>query len=818
YIVRFIVEKTLEPLLTEITSQFAELDQEGHWQVHDPEGVVRAILGLNVLDPATGSGHFVVDVTAYIAEWLRDLGLRISDIGEEDELIYWKRQVASACIYAVDINPLAVELAKLSMWLTTLAKGRPLSFLDHHIRVGNSLVGTSFFDMQDQAVSVKEEERRRKSLERQRQYNERVGQLTLFSEDDFTAGVKFAVAQMHEIEATIADHVRDVKHQEELYAALTQRLSSQQQAADVWTARYFGLSLTDEQWKAVRQLTTGGMISPAVQEIVDEAERIAQEQRFFHWELVFPEIFFDETGRLKENAGFDAVVGNPPYVRQEHIQPIKRFLQSHYAVYSGTADLFLYFYERGLEFLKREHRLGFITSGTYMNSNSAKPFRQYIHANAAFDTLVDFGAVQPFRGVDLPTNVMVAVLKPTDDRTIFRSLLIEGKTAPTALRQALDKEGFDTLQDVSGYEEWRFQPKQLTELFYRLTYGRPLLPNVTRGIAYGIKTGFNDAFFIDEKTRQELLQADSSSAEIIKPLARGQDLRPWYQSNGGQYLIFTRQGIEIEQYPAIKAYLEQYKEALEPKPATWDESRDGTWNGRKSGPYRWYEIQDQVAYHREFEGPKILFPDIAKYPRFSWDTGGLYCNDKGSIILTDRTFLLAILNSRTIWFVIGQIATPLAIRQGLWRYQAKLQFIERLPVPELTTQQESNLTAIAEEITSLARERYQLHEDMRQILSADFGDGAPISSRITLYEWWALEDDRALSDELKRQFRTEIPLNRRSEWRRFLAEQQAEHQRLTDAIIAQEIRLNDIVYDAFDLTPEERQLIEETTKYPYGEV
>lgn len=124
YIVRFIVEKTLEPLLMDITRQYATLNADDTWQVHDPAALTAAILKLNILDPATGSGHFVVDATAYIAEWLCDLDIAPDDPGDEDELMVWKRQVTGACIYAVDINPLAVELAKLSMWLATLAQGK----------------------------------------------------------------------------------------------------------------------------------------------------------------------------------------------------------------------------------------------------------------------------------------------------------------------------------------------------------------------------------------------------------------------------------------------------------------------------------------------------------------------------------------------------------------------------------------------------------------------------------------------------------------------------------------------------------------------
>ncbi|MAU12414.1 MAG: hypothetical protein CL607_21500 [Anaerolineaceae bacterium] len=816
YIVRFIVEKTLEPLLTDITGRHATLDEDGQWHVQVADGLVSEVLALNVLDPATGSGHFVVDVTSYIAEWLTALALRPHDLGDEDELIYWKRLVASACIYAVDINPLAVELAKLSMWLTTLAKGKPLSFLDHHIRVGNSLVGASLSDFDDAEVDVKAEknrQRRIQSAEKRRREAEAAGQVTLFDLDDFTEGVRFAVAQMAAIEGTVAENVGDVKKQEQLYADLTRRLSTYKQSADVWTARYFGLELTSEQWQAVRKLTTTDMTPPALQSLVNEAERLAGEQHFFHWELAFPEIFFDAAGQPKATPGFDAVVGNPPYVRQERIQPIKPFLQQYYEVYSGTADLFLYFYELGLQFVKDAHRLGYITSGTYMNSNSAKPFRQYIHDNAGMEWVANFGENQPFRGAEMvyPT---IAIMRNHTNSDTFNNLFMEGNVPFTELQATLEKgDWVDSLSEATAMDEWRFQSAELTRLYLKLSANRMTLGNyVNNNIYRGVVTGFNDAFIVDAQTKNTLIQQHHTSAEIIKPMVRGQDLRPWYQIDGDQYLIFTRRGIVIDDYPAIKTYLEKFRSQLEPRPDNWK----GTWAGRKAGSYQWYEIQDQIAYFEEFEKPKIFAPDIGKLPRYSWDTSLTYCNDKGTIIVANLT-TLAILASRPIWFVLSQMATPLRLRAGLWQYQAKLQFIERLPIPDLTPQQESDLATFAEEITGLARSRYQLHENFRQTLRNEF-NGDEISTRVALYRWWELSDEKALSDEINRRFGVEIPLGKRSDWRGYLAEETGKHQQLTQQIITLETRMNAIVYDAFDLTPEERQLIEETTKYPYGEV
>jgi type I restriction-modification system DNA methylase subunit len=820
YIVRFIVEKTLEPLLSAIRERYATQDEEGVWHVAEDKraALISDVLALNVLDPATGSGHFVVDVTSYIAEWLRALSLRPTDIGEEDELIYWKRQVASACIYAVDINPLAVELAKLSMWLTTLAKGKPLSFLDHHIRVGNSLVGTRISEIDDLMVSVDAEKKARAARAKRIKREATTGQINMFSDADFSEGVRFAVQQMSAIENTIADSVQDVKQQEQLYASLTKRLSAWKQAADVWTARYFGLALTFDQWKAVRDFTTSGLIPPKYQHIVDAAGATAAEQRFFHWDLAFPEIFFDASGQPKDNPGFDAVVGNPPYVRWQSFKlDLKKYFEASYDVYNSSADLFLYFYELGLRHLKPEHRLGYITSGTYMNSNSAKPFRQYIHQNAAMEWVANFGENQPFRGAEMvyPT---IAVMRSGKSRETFRNLFIEGTVHYSRLGKTVTQDDWeDSLSEATGLDEWRFQAKELTLLFKKLNQHSIKLDEFIKGeIYYGVLTGLNEAFVIDSTTRRQLVQEHQSSEELIAPILRGQDLRPWYQINNDQHLILARQGINIDDYPAIKRHLEKFREALEVRPSEWDTARDGKWKGRTAGDYRWFEWHDVVAYHQKFREPKIMWADIAKIPRFSRNEGS-YVNNTGFFIANPKMSLLALLQSRSLWFALSQISTPLRLRGGLWQYRAIIQFVKRLPIPELTADQESALGALAEGITQLAQTRYQRHESMRQTIRNEFG-GGEIGTQVRLYRWWELEDEKALSDEIRRQLGQDIPLGRRSEWRKFLADEQAKHQGLTAQIIKQETRMNAIVYDAFDLTPEERDLIERTTKYPYGEV
>ena len=801
YIVTFIVENTLEPLLTDITNQYADLDEAAHWNVRDPQGLRDAILALNVLDPATGSGHFMVEVVNYMAKWLTDLNLLPADIErDEEELTYWKRQVVTACVYGVDVNPLAVELARLSLWLATISRDRPLSFLDHHVRLGNTLVGARLDQLTPEADTDSN------------------GQLALWDVSAFSDTVRDAVGRMMTIEGTIAEAVTDVKAQEKSFAAIFDELEPWRKLAHVWTAQHFGLDVSIDQWQTLYEaITTDILLSTDLQTLLDEALRLHEEYHFFHWELAFPEVFFDEDGMPIPEGGFDAVVGNPPYVRQERISPYKPFFEANYEIYSGTADLFLYFYERGLELLKADHRVGYITSGTFMNSNSAKSFRQYIHENAAFEQVINFGENQPFKGAEMvyPT---IAVLRNGQSDETFKSLFIDGALPFADLPEAAAQPLLDTTSDVTALDEWRFQAIKLTNLFNKISQHQTLIEIVGDNIYRGVVTGYNEAFIIDEATKDKLIKGHQSSVDVIKPMMRGSDLRPWYQIDSQNYLIFTRRGIDITQYPAIHRYLEQYKTQLMPEPDDWNRKKDGSWSGRKSGPYEWFEIQDNIAYHEEFDKPKIFWAEISKLPRFSIDRSGLFSNNKCYFIVAPHVSLLAILQSRVIWFAISQISTPLRLRAGLWQYQLFAQFIERLPIPELTSAQEQQLADYAEQITELAQERYQLHEAFRHRVQSDIGAGGKLNTKLT--DWYDLPNFSAFRDEIQKSFgaSNDIPVRERGDWEAYLLGELAKHNDLTQQIIALETQLNAVVYAAFDLTPDEIALIEEATKYPYGAV
>jgi hypothetical protein len=363
--------------------------------------------------------------------------------------------------------------------------------------------------------------------------------------------------------------------------------------------------------------------------------------------------------------------------------------------------------------------------------------------------------------------------------------------------------------------EWTFQAAATSRVADRIAaMGRPLNDIVDGRIFYGVKTGYNEAFVINEAKKLTLINDDAASADLIKPLLAGQDLRPWYHEYPDRFLIFTRQGTDIEKYPAIKEYLEKFRTRLEPQPRTWNTAEK--WEGRKPGDYRWFELQDTVDYYREFEKHKIVWPDIAKLPRFSWDETGSYLGNTGYIITGAEPSLLAVLQSRAVWFAISQIAQPLRERAGLWQYWLIRQFIDRVPIPNIPAVDGDVLGALASKTTVAAKERYELHRSTRARIATDLGrPGIRLNQKLS--EWWNLDFPR-FRVEVEKHLKQDIPVRERDEWDAWLEERQRRHAELTEAIISAEKDINQLVYTLFDLSRSDIEVIEKSTKYSYGEV
>lgn len=407
--------------------------------------------------------------------------------------------------------------------------------------------------------------------------------------------------------------------------------------------------------------------------------------------------FFDPLWMFQMHDGFDIVIGNPPYVRQEKFKDQKAQLQRFYerknmrgepeGSYSGTADYLVYFIERGISLLKPGGAFSYITSNKWYRAKYGENLRTWMSVNTDLISIIDFGDADVFDAVAYPT-IVTAERREGEPKPghKFRALNwseLGGDADKEHFWTYLDSAGFDMPQVALERGSWQIEPTVKRDLLARIRAAGVPLGDYVEGRFYrGILTGYNDAFVIDGPTRATLIREDAKSAKIIKPYLRGRDIKRWRVEPQDLWLIFTRRGIDIESYPAIKRHLESYRASLEPMPSGWrPKSGSDKWEGRKAGSYRWYEIQDNVAYWEAFLGPKIIVPAIEKSVAYAFDGEGYFSNDKTSVIVDERwRYLLACLNSSVSWWYTQAL---FASRQGGF-FEFKPMYVNEFPVPKVT--------------------------------------------------------------------------------------------------------------------------------------
>jgi adenine-specific DNA-methyltransferase len=384
--------------------------------------------------------------------------------------------------------------------------------------------------------------------------------------------------------------------------------------------------------------------------------------------------FLDPEWMFGLTSKFDIVIGNPPYVRQEEIKDQKPLLAKHYkgdkdlqGSYSGTADLYIYFIQRSIELLNPGGAFSFITSNKWYRAKYGERLRGWINRQAQIKTVIDFGDAEVFDAIAYPT-ILVATrrLKPEagaqngDVLRVMNWPQEKDKDEVETFPELMKTLAFDMPQKALTATGWQLEPQAKRRLLDRIrAAGKPLGEYVEGRFYRGILTGFNDAFVIDGPTKDRLIEEHESSRAIIKPFLRGRDIKRWHVEPQDLWLIFTRRGLEIDQYPAIKKHLSAYRDRLEPKPENWNEEKDGKWEGRKAGSYKWYDIQDNIAYWQEFDQPKIIVPAISDLPNAARDLQHHYTNNKATIFVTDeQSWILATLNSPiSVWFAGQNFAT-----------------------------------------------------------------------------------------------------------------------------------------------------------------
>ena len=506
-------------------------------------------------------------------------------------------------------------------------------------------------------------------------------------------------------------------------------------------------------------------------------------EKAFNWQEQFPKVF--------EKGGFDVVIGNPPYVQLQSMGEMSDvYAKCGFETYNKSADLYCLFTERGYNLLKPGGLQSFIMPNKWMLVSYGKELRKFM-AKTDLQQIINFGDVQFFDEATIYVCIFVTH-KSNEHNGDVLALSLNQKTYHGDFLNEVPSQLAVYPPDTFGDKEWIIQPKAHFEILKKMQQG-VALKNMPINIFRGILTGYNDAFFIDEDTRERLIAEDPKSAEIIKPLLRGRDILAWYTFNDGQYIINPHNGlpkkeilpINIDDYPAIKRHLDLYISQL-------------TKRGDKGvTPYNLRSCD----YLEEFNKPKIIYPNMTSIFPFCYDESGTLTNQKCFFITTyddsvNLKYLTAILNSKLcklwIWYNCPEL-------QGGTREISKIYF-EKFRIPVDDDQQ-----FLAQKMDLQMQNAAQLQEKRSRFLRrlTNNLEGVKVTGALQTFDQM---DFAGFVAELKKQ-KIKLSLVQQDEWEEYFNQYRQACQELSEQIKATDIEIDQRVFDLYGLTPEEREIV-----------
>ncbi|KPA09838.1 type IIS restriction endonuclease [Candidatus Magnetomorum sp. HK-1] len=385
--------------------------------------------------------------------------------------------------------------------------------------------------------------------------------------------------------------------------------------------------------------------------------------------------FFDPEWMFDIKDGFDVVIGNPPYIQIQKFsgqQCQKDWEKQNYKTFVKTGDIYSLFYERGNMVLRHGGVLAYITSNKWMRANYGKKTRQYFLENTNILQLIDFGDSPIFENATTYTNILIFANRQAVNSIKSWDLSKEYKSNKT-LEQMLNEN--DSCETLFNEDSFVIIPTEQAAIKKRIEEIGTPLKEWDVSINFGIKTGYNKAFIIDSEKKDELIAKDPKSAEIIKPILRERDIKRYKAEFADLWLIatFPTLNLKIENYPAIKKYLESFVKRIE---------QTGEAGSRKKTNNKWFETQDQIGNYQEFEIEKIIYSEIVYDSAFYYDKQKIY-PDATVFTMTGESlkYLTALLNSNLITYVFKSFYAGGDLRGNTFRY--KKVFLANLPVPKI---------------------------------------------------------------------------------------------------------------------------------------
>ncbi len=435
-------------------------------------------------------------------------------------------------------------------------------------------------------------------------------------------------------------------------------------------------------------------------DILEENPSLGQEEieriNPFDWRAEYPEVF----GR----GGFDVVIGNPPYVRQEGLGEFKGYFQKHFKVYQGTADLYAYFIERGVSLLQERGIFSYIVANKWMRANYGLALRRWLREQC-IEEIIDFGDLPVFLGATTYPCIIRIVRRPP--QSSFQATQVK-TLGFNDLCEYVNENGYKVNQLTLDDSGWSLADEATQALLDKLKgKGVPLGEYVGGKIYRGILTGLNEAFVIDAQTRERLIAEDPKSEELIKPFLAGRDIKRYHQPVNDKYLILIPRGWTKEKssnardtlgwlkgnYPSVANHLLPFTQAASKR---YDK-----------GEY-WWELR-ACDYYDEFEKPKIIIPAIVRSASYAYDLLDIYSNDKTSIIPTDDLYLLGILCSKVADFVIHSISST---KHGGY-FEYKPMYVSQIPIRTIDFSDPADV-ARHDSLVSLVDRMLTLHKQLQE--------------------------------------------------------------------------------------------------------
>lgn len=620
YIVKYIVENTLGALVEEIRGRGLKgMD------------FVREVLSLNVLDPAMGSGHFLVEATSFLAARIVESLVEAEEDAQpaaEAEVLWARREVARRCIYGVDLNPLAVELAKVSLWLHTVTKDKPLSFLDHHLKCGNSLIGTRLVDL----PWYPELDTRKSAV--------RIQKVDLEGPKPIISKLLEAIKRL---ELTPDETLQQVKEKERIFKELkeTSEYLKIKALCDVRTSVFFGNTIEERQYQDfvnhVFYGTQQDWLEDQKRSWFKKAEMSSGSQRFFHWELEFPEVFASGKG-----GGFDAVVGNPPYVNALELartgDPLEReFLRANFVSAKRAFDLYIPFLELAQRSTRQGGRSGLITPNKFLSAPYGESLREYLAKEKTLERVLDASQVGVFEDPAVYPIVTVFLNSSHDDSSQVAVEVLEDANGSPRVKGSF----VHSLLTAFPESLWSFLLSGNVDLISRLAVNCERLEKVAT------------------------IQASTTAAEA--------DL---YTS-----MIFDCNDLSThsEHFPVVNTGLvDRYENRWGSEPLTHA--------GRIFGRPCLDKTESRLGEMRRtlYGKPKLIVAKVAYVPEVCMDEAGEFAAVNVNFVCEpeyDLGFLLAVLNSRLMDHIYHEYFGALTMQGAYAQFQAPQ--LRLLPIPQI---------------------------------------------------------------------------------------------------------------------------------------